>query len=302
MQGIPPIRSRRGPADDDPPNYMRTRATTTTACGSGCVPAALSRASRAVGWRARGAWAAAAGWSSGAARLFLLQVALFEAELGVPSGIGPVEDDECRIDPVLFEGFVHALLERHRGARHVVVSALSEGFRHGAGARRARRNHRAPGPARGRAGRPCGRAGLGLHEGARFTGRGHLGGPTAGAVLRAQPLHATLTRARLSTASRSPAPRRYGRPRSVEFSECLRRRRRTVEHTAGPARWPPTAPPPRRAQRRAFPRARRPGRRPHRPPPPEPPTQLTMGRTGGSPHGSSAPPTRSARNWTAPPV
>ncbi|MER5407210.1 DUF6086 family protein [Streptomyces sp. NPDC002769] len=66
--------------------------------------------------------------SNGASRLFLRQVALFEAELGLPSGIGPMESDECQIAPVAFKAFVDALSARHRRTTHAVMIALSEGF------------------------------------------------------------------------------------------------------------------------------------------------------------------------------
>ncbi|WP_432170359.1 DUF6086 family protein [Streptomyces sp. 1222.5] len=66
--------------------------------------------------------------SDGAARLFLRQVVVFEAELGLPSGLGPMENDECQVDPVAFGVFTHALLARHRRTGHSVLLALSEGF------------------------------------------------------------------------------------------------------------------------------------------------------------------------------
>ncbi|MFD8418041.1 DUF6086 family protein [Streptomyces sp. NPDC059466] len=66
--------------------------------------------------------------SNGASRLFLRQVALFEAELGMPSGIGPMEADESEIAPVAFKAFADALLARHRATTHGVMIALSEGF------------------------------------------------------------------------------------------------------------------------------------------------------------------------------
>ena len=66
--------------------------------------------------------------SNGAARLFLRQVSVFEDELGVPSGIGPMRDNECQIDPVDLKTFVDALLEQHLSTDHAVVIALSEGF------------------------------------------------------------------------------------------------------------------------------------------------------------------------------
>ncbi|QTE01647.1 DUF6086 family protein [Streptomyces cyanogenus] len=66
--------------------------------------------------------------SNGASRLFQRQVEVFEAELELPSGIGPMRNDECQIDPAVFGAFVHALLARHRRTGHTVVLALSEGF------------------------------------------------------------------------------------------------------------------------------------------------------------------------------
>ncbi|MEU9865216.1 DUF6086 family protein [Streptomyces sp. NPDC047971] len=66
--------------------------------------------------------------SNGASRLFQRQVDVFEAELGVPSGIGPMENDECQISLDTFEVFVHALLAKHRRTSHMILLALSEGF------------------------------------------------------------------------------------------------------------------------------------------------------------------------------
>ncbi|MFF1411409.1 DUF6086 family protein [Streptomyces sp. NPDC058289] len=66
--------------------------------------------------------------SNGAARLFHRQVALFEAELGLPSGIGPMENDECQIDPAALGVFTEALVARHGHAGHAVIRALSGGF------------------------------------------------------------------------------------------------------------------------------------------------------------------------------
>ncbi|MDC7341199.1 DUF6086 family protein [Streptomyces lydicus] len=66
--------------------------------------------------------------SNGASRLFLSQVSVYQAEVGLPSGIGPMKADECQIDPTLFTAFVHALLAWHRRTSHAVMAALSEGF------------------------------------------------------------------------------------------------------------------------------------------------------------------------------
>ncbi|MFG2483306.1 MULTISPECIES: DUF6086 family protein [Streptomyces] len=66
--------------------------------------------------------------SNGASRMFRRQVAVFEAELGLGSGIGPMENDECQVDPIAFAAFVDALLVQHRRTSHAIVLALSEGF------------------------------------------------------------------------------------------------------------------------------------------------------------------------------
>ena len=66
--------------------------------------------------------------SNGASRLFLGQLAVFEAELRLPSGISPMENDECEIDPVRFALFVNSLLAQHRRTQHTVIRVLSEGF------------------------------------------------------------------------------------------------------------------------------------------------------------------------------
>jgi hypothetical protein len=66
--------------------------------------------------------------SNGASRLFLRQAALFEEEVGLPSGIGPMRDDAAQIGPEVFEAFVQALLAWRGRTHHVVMAALSDGF------------------------------------------------------------------------------------------------------------------------------------------------------------------------------
>ncbi|MFB7512229.1 DUF6086 family protein [Streptomyces sp. NPDC056144] len=66
--------------------------------------------------------------ANGASRMFRHQVAVFEAELGITSGVAPMENDECQIDPVALGVFVNALLAEHRRTTHAVRLALSEGF------------------------------------------------------------------------------------------------------------------------------------------------------------------------------
>jgi uncharacterized protein DUF6086 len=66
--------------------------------------------------------------STGTSRLFLRHVALFEEELGLPSGIGPMEADEAQISPEPLKTFVAALLEWRGRTNHAVITALSDGF------------------------------------------------------------------------------------------------------------------------------------------------------------------------------
>ncbi|AMW11738.1 hypothetical protein A4E84_20895 [Streptomyces qaidamensis] len=66
--------------------------------------------------------------SNAASRLFRRQVSVFEEELELSSGIGPMENDECQIDLGTFETFVNALLAAHRRTSHAIVLALSDGF------------------------------------------------------------------------------------------------------------------------------------------------------------------------------
>jgi hypothetical protein len=66
--------------------------------------------------------------SNGASSLFLRQVALFEEEVGLPSGIGPMEADGAQVSPASFGTFVSALLAWRARTDHAVVQALSDGF------------------------------------------------------------------------------------------------------------------------------------------------------------------------------
>lgn len=66
--------------------------------------------------------------ATGASQLFLAHVRVYEEWLELPSGFGPMENDECAIDVPVFEAFVHGLLERHNRTAHTVINALSDGF------------------------------------------------------------------------------------------------------------------------------------------------------------------------------
>ncbi|MFD9549791.1 DUF6086 family protein [Nocardia salmonicida] len=66
--------------------------------------------------------------SNGASRLFLNQVGFFEEELGVSSGIGPMESDACEVTPAVLEVFLATVLAWRGRSGHAVVQALSDGF------------------------------------------------------------------------------------------------------------------------------------------------------------------------------
>ena len=59
--------------------------------------------------------------SSGVSSLFLRQVALFEEEVGLPSGIGPMEADEVEVSLASFGAFVSALLAWRARTGHAVI-------------------------------------------------------------------------------------------------------------------------------------------------------------------------------------
>ncbi|MFD7689884.1 DUF6086 family protein [Streptomyces sp. NPDC059781] len=70
--------------------------------------------------------------SNGAGRLFMRQVEVFEAELGLPSGIGQGkywgDPDTLDVEPVAYAEFVRGLVSWHCGTSHSVILTLSEGF------------------------------------------------------------------------------------------------------------------------------------------------------------------------------
>jgi hypothetical protein len=66
--------------------------------------------------------------SIGASRLFLAHVRLHEDELGMASGLGPMDGDECQIEAGAFREYTEALVARHLRTGHHVILALSEGF------------------------------------------------------------------------------------------------------------------------------------------------------------------------------
>jgi hypothetical protein len=66
--------------------------------------------------------------SSGVSRVFLGQVRLFEDELSLASGVGPMKADECQVEVEHFSTFAQALLTYCSASNHQVLRALTDGF------------------------------------------------------------------------------------------------------------------------------------------------------------------------------
>ncbi|MFI6741553.1 DUF6086 family protein [Nonomuraea sp. NPDC050451] len=66
--------------------------------------------------------------SNGVARLFMRSAEALAPETGLPTGLGPMESDECQIDLTAFAAFVGALIERYERSNHPILRSLMEGF------------------------------------------------------------------------------------------------------------------------------------------------------------------------------
>jgi hypothetical protein len=66
--------------------------------------------------------------SNGVAALFLRSAEALAAEAGVPSGLGPMQEDECQVDVVAFTAFVSGLTLRFQASNHPIWRSLTEGF------------------------------------------------------------------------------------------------------------------------------------------------------------------------------
>ncbi|NJP96813.1 hypothetical protein HCN51_46580 [Nonomuraea sp. FMUSA5-5] len=66
--------------------------------------------------------------SNGVSALFLRTAQALAPETGLPTGLGPMESDECQIDLPAFTAFVGALVDRYERANHPILHALMEGF------------------------------------------------------------------------------------------------------------------------------------------------------------------------------
>lgn len=66
--------------------------------------------------------------SNGVARLFMRSAEALAPETGLPTGLGPMENDECQVDLTAFAAFVGALVERYERSNHRILHSLMEGF------------------------------------------------------------------------------------------------------------------------------------------------------------------------------
>ncbi|MFF8191786.1 DUF6086 family protein [Streptomyces bobili] len=66
--------------------------------------------------------------STGVSQVFLGYVRVHEERLRMPSGFGPMRNDECEIDPAAFEAYLQALVDWYDRTSHSVLAALTEGF------------------------------------------------------------------------------------------------------------------------------------------------------------------------------
>ncbi|GAB3958664.1 DUF6086 family protein [Actinoallomurus acanthiterrae] len=66
--------------------------------------------------------------SSGVARLFVRTAEALAPEAGLPTGLGPMVNDECEIDLAAFTGFVSALIRRYERSDHPILHSLMDGF------------------------------------------------------------------------------------------------------------------------------------------------------------------------------
>jgi hypothetical protein len=66
--------------------------------------------------------------ATGVAQVFLRSAESLAVLVDLPSGLGPMNADECEIDMAVFEAFVDALIRRYVQSNHVVLRSLMQGF------------------------------------------------------------------------------------------------------------------------------------------------------------------------------
>ncbi|GII59315.1 hypothetical protein Pth03_77040 [Planotetraspora thailandica] len=66
--------------------------------------------------------------SNGVAGLFVRSAEALAPLAGLPTGLGPMENDECEVDMVAFTSFVGALVARYERSNHPILHSLMDGF------------------------------------------------------------------------------------------------------------------------------------------------------------------------------
>ncbi len=66
--------------------------------------------------------------ASAIATLFLRTAQALESEARLPTGLSPMQADECHLDVEAFAAFIEALVIRFERSNHVVQRSLMEGF------------------------------------------------------------------------------------------------------------------------------------------------------------------------------
>jgi hypothetical protein len=66
--------------------------------------------------------------SNGVAGLFVRSAEALAPLTDLPTGLGPMDNDECEVDMVAFTAFVRALVERYERSNHPILHSLIDGF------------------------------------------------------------------------------------------------------------------------------------------------------------------------------
>ncbi|MGW3769590.1 DUF6086 family protein [Actinomadura verrucosospora] len=66
--------------------------------------------------------------ATGVAQVFLRAAESFATLTDLPTGLGPMEADECEIDIDVFSAFVDTLIDRYTRSNHVILRSLMQGF------------------------------------------------------------------------------------------------------------------------------------------------------------------------------
>ena len=67
--------------------------------------------------------------ASGVSRVFIRVADALSADIGVPSGVGPMLADEAQVDLPVFQVFVDSLVSRfYRDSNHPIQRSMTEGF------------------------------------------------------------------------------------------------------------------------------------------------------------------------------